>query len=468
MSGEVARASFLARKARRAVRLGRFTALAPLEWRLPFSSPEAIRRAQLRQLRATVAHAREHVPYYRETMRRLGLAPADFETAADLAKLPLIEREHPQRDPEYFVSRAEPLTRYVEAHTSGSSGQPMPFFRHVPDVFQQSLGFERMEPMLARLSGRRWRRRDAVIAPPSSPGPNIDHTTQAQWLGLHLRVLCRTFSVFDPPATIAARIDDFRPQLIKSYGSFVEALYAHPVSERRPFHRPKVVTYAGDSISEPVIRFMREQLGIAVLSVYRAVEVGVIGWECEHQCGHHLNVDLCPVRILSSDRRELAPGESGEVVASNLVNRGTILLNYMLGDLARRLPEPCACGRSLPLLSHVEGRTTEWLRSAAGRAVHPQTLRGILSPLQEVRRYQLVQERPGHVRVVAVTAPGADHEAIRSRIVGEAGRLADHFDAEVEFSETLPRTEGGKVRSFVPHAVDPVVARRVGTPAAEH
>ena len=81
----------------------------------PVPLAAAIERAQRRQLRATVAHAYEHVPYYRETMRRLGLGPADFETASDLAKLPLIEREQLQRDPEYFVSRAEPLAELRRA-----------------------------------------------------------------------------------------------------------------------------------------------------------------------------------------------------------------------------------------------------------------------------------------------------------------------------------------------------------------
>ena len=153
---------------------------------------------------------------------------------------------------------------------------------------------------------------------------------------------------------------------------------------------------------------------------------------------------------MDSDRREVPIGESGQVVASNLVNRGTVLLNYMLGDLARRLPEPCGCGRTLPLLSHVEGRTTDWLRSGSGRPIHPQTLRGFLRQRgREFAVIQLVQERPGHVRVVAVTAPEADREEIRSHVVGEARRLPDPIDAEVEFSETLPRTEGGKVRTFL-------------------
>jgi hypothetical protein len=66
-----------------------------------------------------------------------------------------------------------------------------------------------------------------------------------------------------------------------------------------------------------------------------------------------------------------------------------------------------------------------------------------------IRRFQLVQERPGHVRVVTVAAPEADREAIRSQVVGAARRLPDPIEAEVEFSETLPRTEGGKVRTFL-------------------
>jgi phenylacetate-coenzyme A ligase PaaK-like adenylate-forming protein len=442
----------LASLARRAITAGRFTAVAPLEWRLPFSSPAAIERAQRRQLRATVAHAYEHVPYYRETMPRLGLDPGNFQTAGDLAKLPLIDREQVQHDPEYFVSRAEPLASYSELHTSGSTGEPMAIFRHVPGIFQQALGFERMEPLLARLAGRRWSRRDAVIVPPSGSN-NVNGAPQVQWLGLHLRSICRTFSLFDPPAEIAPRIDEFRPHLVRGYGSYIEELYAHLLSEGRSFHRPNGVVYSADPISEPVRRLMREELGIAVLSVYQAVEMGRIGWECERQCGHHLNVDLCPIRILDSDRREVPTGESGQVVGSNLVNRGTVLLNYMLGDLASRLPEPCGCGRSLPLLSHVQGRTTEWLRLASGAPIHPQTMRGILRDVEGVRRYQLVQERPGQVRVVAVTTPEADRNEIRSQVARAARRLPHPIDAEVEFSVTLPRTEGGKVRGILRHEV---------------
>jgi phenylacetate-CoA ligase len=401
-----------------------------------------------------VEHAHEHVPYYRETMRRLGLGPGDFRSAEDLAKLPLVEREQLQADPEYFTSRAQPLARYFEVRSSGSTGEPVVFFRHVRGPLQRSLGFERMEPMLARILSVRWTRRDAVIVPPrvwATDEEEEEESPQVQWLGLHLRARVRNLSLFDPPEKLARELDAFRPHLVKSYGSLIEALYTHLLAERRGFHRPKAISYTGDAVSEPLRRILRDELGVAVLGIYQAVEAGVIGWQCERQAAYHLNVDLCPVRILDPEARELPPGEPGDVVVSNLVNRGTVLLNYRVGDLAARLPEPCACGRALPMLSEVHGRRTEWLQSRSGSPVHPQTFRNILRSVDGIRRFQLVQEQPGHVRVVVVVAPDAAREPIRTRILDDVQRLDASIQADVEFADSLPRTQGGKVLAVLTH-----------------
>jgi phenylacetate-CoA ligase len=378
-------------------------------------------------------------------MRRSALGPADFRTVSDLGKLPVLERDQLQTDPEYFVSQAEPATRYAEVRTSASTGEPIAFFRHVPGLVQRSLGFERMEPMVARVLGTRWTRRDAVIVPPRQWRTDDDEEPQLQWLGLHIRARVLNLSLFEPPEAIARAVEAFRPHLVKSYGSLIEALYAHLLADGRGFHRPEAVSYTGDEISEPMRRILRHELGIAVLGIYQAVEAGVIAWQCERQGHYHLNVDLCPVRILDPDGRELSVEEPGDVVVSNLVNRGTIVLNYRVGDVAARTPESCGCGRALPLLSEVHGRRTEWLESRSGQPIHPQTLRAIIRGVDGVRRFQLVQEQPGHVRVVAVAAAGVAPDGIRAQIVGGVERLAGSLRADVDFVDSLPRTEGGKV-----------------------
>ena len=44
------------------------------------------------------------------------------------------------------------------------------------------------------------------------------------------------------------------------------------------------------------------------------------------------------------------------MVISNLVNRGAVLLNYRLGDVASLSTGKCSCGRILLMLSELEGR----------------------------------------------------------------------------------------------------------------
>ena len=188
---------------RRALWTAAVTARAPLEARFPFRSPEAIERAQRRRLRATVDHAYEHVPYYRETMRRLGLTPADIARAEDIARLPLIERDELQRDPEYFVSRALPAEKRLEVRTSGSTGEPIVFWRDPRSLLQRVIGFQRLEPVLALLTGTRLRRRQALIAAPDSSTTGVNKAVRHRLLP-SVRTVHQVFSLFTPPAELAA------------------------------------------------------------------------------------------------------------------------------------------------------------------------------------------------------------------------------------------------------------------------
>jgi hypothetical protein len=76
-------------------------------------------------------------------------------------------------------------------------------------------------------------------------------------------------------------------------------------------------------------------------------------------------------------------------------------------------------------------------------------LRSILRKLTGVLRYQLQQERPGHVRILVVASPGADADDVRAAIEAGSAELLDDLEVEVAFTDSLPRTEAGKVRSTV-------------------
>lgn len=424
---------------------------APRQRRFAFRSWKAIERAQRRRVRSAVAHAYQHVPYYRETMDRLGLGAADFAAAADLARLPLIERGQLQRDPEYFLSRARPVERYVKLATDGTTGAPVTVYHDPFALFQGAAHSERREAIVMKLAGRRFRLRRVFVG---SPEGTAARTSQAfrrrSLIPAWVRYSDRHLSMEDPPARNAERISELAPDHVRGYGSYLEALFVHVHRNGAGFRAPRVVVYGADSISEPVRRLIGEELGVSVLSEYGAGEAHHIAIECEQHTGLHLNCDLYPVRIVDSEGRELPDGRPGEVVVSNLVNRGTVLLNYRLGDVAAKLPAPCPCGRSLPLLSFPQGRVDDWVQTPSGELLHAQAVRGLLLADASLLAFQVVQHSPLRFTVAAVASRDCDRHEARA---GIERRFAERFgpgtSTEVSFVDSLPRTPGGKVRTVV-------------------
>jgi phenylacetate-CoA ligase len=420
---------------------------APGEGRFPFKPLPAIQAAQARRVRGVVSHAYRYVPYYRETMRRLGLGPDDFNTARDLSKLPVIERDQLQRDAEYFVSTAKPIETYVELNTGGSSGAPVTIFRHPFAFFRYAVHRERARRIVLRLTGRRLRYREAAIIPPLRGPSAFD---QRSLLPAWTRVERKHFSILVPPSEIVGHLNEFRPHVIASHGSYLEALFAHLHATGRDFHRPTIASYGSDPMSSAMRRLISDAYGIHPHGHYGAAEIPHVAFECERHLGLHVNVDFAPVRIVDPEGRRLPDGESGEVIASDLHGRGTVLLNYRLGDLAATLPEPCPCGRALPMLSFPEGRSDDWLESASGQPMHPHAATEPLKTEKDVLRYQVVQEARGRFHIALVTTPEGDQEAIRQRLTSKFVRwFGDGTAVRISFVDSLPRASSGKVRPIV-------------------
>ncbi len=414
---------------------GRVMLRAPLQrWVLELPA-SAITRLQARRVRDAVSYAYAHVPFYGEAMRRAGLSPADIRSGADLARLPVIERDQLQADPERFVAQGVSRKGWVTLATGGSTGSPVRVLRDARSVLDTSIHAQRSRSLLARAVGSfRWN--EAVFSPSAGSGITLAEAFRSSsLLKPELRGARRAFSLFEPVSAHIDGLESFRPDVYAGYGSYVDAMLTHAAATGRPRHLPKAVTYAADPMSDECRAWAAEH-GIQVLSTYQAVESGQVGFECSRHDGFHVNADFCPARV-----------EDGQVITSDLTNRATVLLNYRLGDVARELP-PCNCGIQLPKLSFLEGRTADWLRGPSGESLHPQTAKVLLRQKSEVLRYQIVQVERGRFEVSLVVREDCEREGLSTRLQEEFTR-AFEAGVEVRFVDELPRTRAGKVRPVV-------------------
>lgn len=432
------------------------------EGRYPFKPLPAIRRAQRRRVRKIVAHAYRHVAYYRETMERVGLTPSDFRTAEDLAKLPVLERGSLQSDPEYFTARGTRLDGCLCRRSSGSTGTPVRVYDDTRSLFRNTACGGRGRAVFASLFGQQSRR-ETLIAVPEGASAQAHDFVLRNTLFATLRLMqAQALSCFDPPEKNVPLMNAFQPDVLNTFGSYLELLFPYLRASGAPFHRPRLVRYGGDGLSRAVRRLIEDEFGIPVFSSYQSIEAPRISFECEQHEGLHVNIDLYPVRIVDAEGKNLPPGETGEVVVSNLVNRVSVLLNYRQGDVAALLPGPCPCGRSLPLMSFPQGRSDDCIVLPSGRRLHAQCAIECIELEEEIWQFQIVQDAPARLRAAVVAAPGCDRQAIQRRVQERAARvIGESVALEVHFVDSLDRTTGGKLRTVIsllpddhPHAAD--------------
>jgi phenylacetate-CoA ligase len=382
--------------------------------RIPYLREDELRGMRDRRLREIVLHASRHVPYYRELFESRRIDPREIRSAEDLERLPLIDKVVVARDPGRFLSSSRSGRHAMPFRTSGSTGTRLTVHHDYASLLANVAFGERERAVLAGLCRREFGYQEAYVLYPGSTNETVRGFYE-RWTFIPTRPERLMLSVLDPLERTVELIDEFRPDLLVSYGSYLEMLFKALAARGLEMHRPRALVYVSDAMTPEGRAFVEAQFGIPVLSRYNAVEAFKIGFSCEQRTGFHLHGDLCHVKIVDGRGDPVGPGERGEVVISNLVNRATVLLNYRLGDLASISPTPCPCGRTLQLLSELEGRVEDIICLPDGRFVHPRAVWLVFKQRHDVLQYQLTQEEPTRFALKLATA---DRETYQRLIDG--------------------------------------------------
>ena len=311
-------------------RTGRVFLEAMAERRAPYRSAARLREIQNRRVREMIRHAFETVPYYRDHMREKGLKPEDFQTAEDLAQLPMVDRSFVKENNALFRSSRFP----DELCTRLESGSGSTTFWDIAAGVKRLSIAERDRVIWLKLAAPRGPMRQVFLLPDTSSSRKIRKFFDTQVMTP--RFLVARFYV-DPKLpfdAVAKQIEQLRPDVVFSYGSYLEEFSRYLRNHRQSGGMPKLWVYGADTLTEPWREIVQREMNCHVIAHYSSTECGRIGFECEQQQGYHLNIDVCHVRTVREDGSNCADGEVGQVVVSNLLNRATVLLNYLQGDLA--------------------------------------------------------------------------------------------------------------------------------------
>jgi phenylacetate-CoA ligase len=212
----------------------------------------------------------------------------------------------------------------------------------------------------------------------------------------------------------------------------------------------EVVLLIGETVPDGARELIAERLGARAAAIYSCREIGHIASECEATPHYHVAAENALVEIVDEQGRDVSLGAHGRVIVTGLYNYVMPFIRYELGDIAIAGTGPCPCGRTLPVIERIEGRTRNTFVFRDGTRVWPRP--SMIRPMQAFVpfcRYQLVQ---------------LDHENIEFRYVPDGSdrkpdlpalnayaREAIHPSVNLRVIEVegLPISASGKIEQFI-------------------
>jgi len=353
---------------------------------------EDLEQLQLERLQATLYRVGTHVPFYRRQLREAKIDYEAITSLASLRSLPITTKEDLHDNYPYGLF-AVPLRDVVRIHSSsGTTGMSTVVGYTKNDIKNWS-------NLVARIF------RSAGVTPEDVVQIAYDYGIYTGGLGLHYGAERLGASVIPIASGNIKRqiriMKDFKTTALVCTPShalkIAEVMMEMGVNPSGLSLRYGL--FGAEPWSEAMRRDIGERLGILATDNYGLAEVmgpGVAG-ECRECNGLHINEDHFLVELLDPVTLEpVGAGEVGELFITTLTKEAFPVIRYRSRDLARFLPEPCPCGRTLTRMSRILGRTDDML-TIGGVNVFPDQIEAILSDLNGRKPpYQIIVDRENY------------------------------------------------------------------------
>ncbi len=409
--------------------------------RTQWYSPQEMQAYQLRRLRAFLQQAGERVPYYRDLFEQAGFSPKDMNSIDELARLPCLSKGLIRENTERLKAEGHaPLSRF---NTGGSSGEPLIFY----------LGKERVShDVAAKWRATRWWGVDIGDPEIVVWGSPIELGSQDR-IRLIRDKLLRThlLPAFEMSkenlGNFVDEIRRIRPRMLFGYPSSIAMIAGH--AEGSGIDMTDLCIRVAFVTSEKLYDDQRERIervfACPVANGYGGRDAGFIAHQCP-EGGMHITAEDIVVEIVDADGSPVETGQAGEVVVTHMATSDFPFIRYRTGDVAVLDDEPCRCGRGLPLLREIQGRTTDFIVREDGTVMHGLALIYVLRDLAGIDSFQIVQESVGVLRILIVRNAEFTSRTEEEIIHGMRARLGEDTKVKLEFVDRINPEGSGKYR----------------------
>jgi phenylacetate-CoA ligase len=407
---------------------------------------ERLHKMQQMQLSALLDHARENTDFYAEALQDFGSFAPDHLTDDLLSDLPIADRRTLQTCERQMVARQHNPKHGTlsEIKTSGSVSKPV-------TVTWNQYAFSFVGAKTFRY--HQWHGSDPKkkmaslrVCPRNADGEEIGSRTR-DWYPMMPGGESALQTVTWPIAQQMEWLQQEDPHYLLTYPTNALALLRH--AQANAIHLPNLerIDVYGEMMDSDLPSIAREVMDCAVGDKYSSREIGEMATQCPVSGLYHIQSETVYLEVLKTDGTRAREGEVGQIIVTNLHNTAMPIIRYAIDDYAELGPM-CSCGRGLPTLRRIMGRSRNMMRLESGDSFWPRFGAELLADVAPIGQVQIVQSAINDIRVLVVPLQelsAADKNAICEQI---SARLPRTVNLSIECVDEIPRSAGGKFEDF--------------------
>jgi len=404
------------------------------------TAPPALHRARREDLLERVFENARRIPAYAVVARN---SPASDRLAYLSDRFPIIDKASLlERRTDFFPDGKAPTLRSTIAATSGTTGTPLDVYRSFGSILWEE-AFH-----LQHWHWAGWKRgqhqsvlRGDMVIPVDRREPPFWFKDSA---GGQLVLSTRHVDRRTAPL-MAEELRKFGATQLRAYPSAAYELATLVEETGMQVKFTSVITG-----SEMLYDFQRRRIESVfkcqVFDFYSMAERVAFAAECERG-RMHVNPEYGVLEIVD-EHGNPTEGE-GTIVGTSLHNSLVPLIRYRMNDTARWSREPCACGRTYPVIERISGRLADQLYDLDGRAVNATVIGFAFDGMRNIRKAQVVQSTADRwlIRIVPGTGyTAADGQRVLDKLATD---VSSRVFAEIVIVDDISALPNGKYQWVV-------------------
>jgi phenylacetate-CoA ligase len=238
------------------------------------------------------------------------------------------------------------------------------------------------------------------------------------------------------------------PVAIYGFTSMLEFV-ARRILERNAALRPGLIAAAwngGEMLFPEQRDVFRRAFGHTLLNVYGGRELSAMACQTnEDGCLDILRPWLY-LEIVDGEGRPAAPGQSGRLIWTSTICRGTAFLRYDIGDLGTYNAD-CLTESGISAIAELHGRVAGLLELPDGRKINNIYWNHLFKEIPEIKQFQVILRSTGHLEILLVGTLLSSEQEQQLRAV--LRNFLGPIPVDLKWVDKIPRTSQGKLLQVI-------------------